>query len=264
MTWLDCTNLDTTLTSVAAILGTNMAKLREAILAYEASRFEDRSEDPSEDPYARMPSEVVTALGSDVEAVEFDGAHYFHGTRVFEPDAILRSGLLPLNQMVEPIWAVLFELVQDVCDPVDWQVFRADLEAGGGGHDGWLYRTKTRDTASSFGPFAVLVRHVLFKSDAVGNHDYLGCPEIVQDIARVFRSSFGVDLEERFREASKPVIVTFRSSSAWTGSLRAALWYVFDMLRDAEVTSNANECFDGGGCPVAPDEIVSVEVVDRP
>ena len=47
----------------------------------------------------------MVALGSDIEAVELRGGYYFHGTRVFlDSDAIRRNGLLPLDQMVEPVY----------------------------------------------------------------------------------------------------------------------------------------------------------------
>jgi hypothetical protein len=107
----------------------------------------------------------------------------------------------------------------------------------------------------------VLVPETFRQVDDAGIHDYLDCPEIVRDIARCFLEHSGVDIETRFQEASRPVIVKFRSTTMWEGTLRAALWYVFSMLRDGEVSSNANEGFDGHGQPIPPDSIVSIDEV---
>jgi hypothetical protein len=257
LNWLDCTSMTTTLTSIATVAGVETLQLQRAIDDFDESRFDDRSEDA----YVRMPREVLSTLGCDLDSVHIDGALYFHGTRVLDPEAIRREGLLPLDRMIEQIWEMLFGLTRDVCDQAEWSAFRADIEKGGGDHDGWLYRTKTRRTASSFGPFAVLVRDTLLHSDDVGNHDYLDCPEIVQDIARAFYRSFGVDVESRFRATSHAVIVTIRSTAVWVGSLRAALWYAFDMLRDQAITSNANEGFDSHGQVVSPADVIGLEVV---
>jgi hypothetical protein len=258
MNWLDCSDLDTALSSVADIVGVNALELRRAIVTYDESRFNDYSEDP----YVRMPREVLADLGRDLDSASIDGAYFFHGTRLIDLQGVRQAGLFPLDQMVERIWSMLFELVNDVCGESDWERVRADLEAHGGDHDGWLYRTKTRDTASSFGPFAVLVREVLFNSGDLGNHSYLDCPEVVQDIARAFERSFRIDAEERFRAASHPVIVKFGNTMGRVELLRPALWYVFTMVRDGEVTSNANGGFDGKGSAVVPEDIVSIEIVD--
>ncbi len=47
----------------------------------------------------------------------------------------------------------------------------------------------------------MLVRETLLDPSATNSHDYLGCPEIVQDIARCYQSAYGVDLETRFLPA---------------------------------------------------------------
>jgi hypothetical protein len=256
MVWLDCSDVDSAVACLADAIGIDDSQLRNAVLAYDESRFSDYSEDQ----YKRMPREILERSGGAAEVPRFDGVYYFHGSRLIGLEDIRVEGILPLDQMVDRIWEMLFLLVCDECDPAEWNDFRQAVEAGGGGHDGSLYRSKSRYSLHH-GPYAVLVPETFLMVATAGIHDYLDCPEIVQDIARCFLSHSGIDVETRFREASRPVIVKFRSTTMWEGTFRAALWYVFSMLRDGEVSSNANEGFDGHGKPIPAAHIVGIEVV---
>jgi hypothetical protein len=113
----------------------------------------------------------------------FDGA-YFHGTRALDPESIRRRGLLPLDAMLDEIWATLRKFAGERTDD-EWAGFRASIEANGGQHDGELYRLKRGDRVH-FGPHGELVREVFLDPAATSLHDYLGCPAIVQDIARCY------------------------------------------------------------------------------
>jgi hypothetical protein len=105
------------------------------------------------------------------------------------------------------------------------------------------------------------VRETFFQPRSTGSHDYLSCPEIVQDIARCFSSAHGINLERRFCDAAKPCIVKFRSTQLRPGAINAALWYAYTKLRDGEVRSNSNYSFDGDGEAVPAPDVVEVEIV---
>jgi hypothetical protein len=197
------------------------------MLSYDESRLDDYLEDP----YKQMPHEVLVELGRDIDAVPIDGAFYFHGTCAVAPEGFRREGILPLDHMTERIWATLYELVSNECAFIEWTDFRRTVETDASGHDGYLYRLKTGDRLH-LGPYGLLVREIFFDPSATGSHDYLGCPEIVQDIGRCYRRASGIDLERRFCEASRAVIVKFRSTEVWEGRLCTALWYVYTKLRD--------------------------------
>jgi len=255
---LDCKDVDTALASLAEGLAVDVEELRASLLAYDESCLADSSEDP----YVRLPRELLDGLGRGAETVSFDSAFYFHGTRVTDPDSFYRDGILPLDDVIERLWAGLFELVRDERSTEEWAAFRRDVERDAGGHDGFLYRLKTGDRLH-FGPYGVLVRETLLDPSATSSHDYLGCPEIVQDIARCYQSVHDVDLEARFCAASRPIIVKFQSSDVWAGALPTALWFVYAKLRHDELTLNARGGFDGEGRAVPPEDVVDVKVVER-
>ena len=258
MAWLDCHDSEAALASLAEAIGTTPTKLATALGEYDESRLESRAEDPC----ALMPRDVLEQFGADVDAVtgRFDGACYFHGTRALDPEAFKRRGILPLDQMVEELWATLSDLAGEEITDQDWDSFRSSVETGAGGHDGSLYRLKTGGRIH-YGPFGLVVRETFLDPGSTGSHDYLGCPEIVQDVARCYASATGGGLERRFCDAAKPCIVKFRSADCRPGDVKAALWYAFTKLRDGEITSSANYSFDGGGDPVPADDVVDVEVI---
>lgn len=261
MPWLDCHDYEAALASLAEAIGTTSSKLATALGAYDGSRLENSAEDPWE----VMPREVLEQFGVGVKAVaaRFDGGYYFHGTRAVDPEAFRGRGILPLDQMVEELWATLRKLAGEEISNEDWDSVRSSVEAGAGGHDGFLYRLKTGGQIH-FGPFGLVIRETFLEPASTGSHDYLGCPEIVQDIARCYASAHGGNLEQRFRTATKPCIVKFRSTNCRSGDVKAALWYAFTKLRDGEITSSANYSFDGAGNPVPAEDVVDVEIITRP
>jgi hypothetical protein len=255
---LDCYDVETALASLAEALAVDVEELRAALLAYDEPRFTDYWDDP----YARLPRELLEGLGRDAETVSFDSTFYFHGTRVIDPKGFSREGILPLGDMIDRLWATLFDLVRDSRTAKDWAAFRSGVERDAGGHDGVLYRSKTGGRLH-FGPYGVLVRETLLDPAATNSHDYLGCPEIVQDIARCYQSAYDVDLEARFCAVSCPVIVKFQSTDVWAGALPTALWFVFAKVRGAELSVNSRGGHDGEGRAVPRADVVGIEPVER-
>lgn len=256
MTVLDCHDLSTTMASLAGLIDQPAAEIRRRMLDYD-HEFPAAT---SEDPFRRMPRELLHGLGVDIADVEVRNACFFHGSRVVDPTVFSREGILPLNEVLERIWSSLFELVRERIDPGDWAAFRRSVEGDGGGNDGWLYRLKTAD-AMHYGPQAQLVREVFLDASGTGSHDYLGCPEIVQDIARCFHAWHGIDLESLFRAGSIPVIVKFIAAPQWDGVLPTAIWYAFSMLRGEGLTRMALGGFDGAGTAVPAPAVIDVERV---
>jgi hypothetical protein len=113
-----------------------------------------------------------------------------------------------------------------------------------------------------FGPHALLVREIFFDPDAVGSHDYLGCPEIIQDIAGCYAAEYGGTLEHDFRAASRPCIVKFHSTTVDDYALTSAFWYLDSRLRGRPLSTLVTwSGFVGRGVPVLPSQIASVEVM---
>lgn len=90
----------------------------------------------------------------------------------------------------------------------DFATLRAEIERGGGGDGGRLYRLKT-PALMHHGPFGEYVREHLLRSHELSSHDYLRTPELLEDIAHAARDVFGADLLGAYTAATKPCIVAF-------------------------------------------------------
>lgn len=104
------------------------------------------------------------------------------------------------------------------------------------------------------------MRDVLVNSSPTGSHDYLRCPEVVQDFARCCQSMYGVYLEARFVSASAGCIVRFRGhveSPSWAATV--ACWYIWSTLRDEDLVHATWGPSVRG--PIPPADILDVEVV---
>jgi hypothetical protein len=228
MTWLDCHTHDSALRTVAAAVGVPEDGLASAIIAGEPNL----SGDTQVDPVASFPQEILSRVGVELAQVKLDGALLFHGTRLTDPESVGRDGLQSLDRRLDPIWEMLGGLAGPESGEKDWRDFRELVETDGGDYDGWQYRLKRGD-ALHHGPFTVLVRDTLTCPREMGCHDYLDCPEVVQDICRCHNAHFNVDfdLEARFKAATEPCIVTVRRSVVGSGAIGTAIWFIRAKLR---------------------------------
>jgi hypothetical protein len=254
---LDGTDLDSALRSLGTAAQIDPAELAAGIVSYADG---DSSPSLEELPARAIPRQIFARLGVDIDALVFDAARYFHGTRVRDPADFLARGIAPLGAMVDELWSMLFQLVSDERTAAEWDEFRAWVQKGGGGHFGHLHRLKVGGRIHH-GPHGVFVRERLLNPTSPA-HDYLGGPETVEDIVACYESRFGGDLFRRFREATTPCIVVFDSVRVESAGVNAVCWLAFDLLREGRVGSNA----DGGvaldGEQVTPEQVAYVEVCE--
>ena len=226
MVFLDCEDVDAALQSLAAATGVDGATLRAVLCAREPGRI-DWAE--GEDPRVAVPRTLLAEVGVDIGDVCFDGAYYFHGTRVLRPHAFLQDGILPLGVMLDPLWADLYSLCDGEVTVARWRALRRELEGETrtplhAEHGAWLYRMKFA-TQFHHGPYASLVRaHAL--NPIQGQHDYLKSPEIVEDIARCL----GLGLQARFEAQARSCIVKFRHREVNQYAVEAALLFALDWI----------------------------------
>jgi hypothetical protein len=247
--YLDCQNVDAALASFAAACQRPVAAVTEAILAYRADwgEFEPHL-------VAAGPSEVFRLLEVTDADVAFEGAYYFHGTRVFDPATFRQEGIQPLGKVIDRLWTSLHTLVADTVTDMQWRRLRAAIEAGAGDGD-YQYCLKT-EHPSLHGPYALLAREHHLPRE--GHHDYLAIPEIVEDIAR----SCGLDLAQRFQDATTPCVVKFRTACADTDILHASFWYIHGILHDGKPGWLAQCDYDGRGQVVPPEDVIGIELCD--
>jgi len=174
-------------------------------------------------------------------AKRWDTVCWFHLTRV-PASTDFAEGILPLRLALEKIWTTvlsaadrprkraILERLRDMGVP-DRQY---NLKAGVALHDG---------------PYAMLVRESAFHSAAIGNHDYLTMPEIIEDICNGYERHTGERILDEIASALKPCIVKFEhpDSDHDQHLANVLLYYCWSKCRDEELCYLANTCFDAKG-----------------
>lgn len=207
-----------------------------------------------------VPRNLLAELGVDIRDVSFDGAYYFHGTRVLRPRAFLQDGILPLGAMLDQLWADLYSLCDSQVTPARWRTLRQELEGETPSplHDNqgaWLYRMKFA-TELHHGPYASLVRaHAL--NPIEGYHDYLKSPEIIEDIARCL----GLGLQARFEAQARSCIVKFRHGEVNRHTVEVALLYVLAWIHGQPLGRDSVYGVDCQGA-VPPADVMYVDEID--
>jgi hypothetical protein len=249
MVYLDCHSVNSALTSFAAACRRPVPAVTEVVLSYRAewTEFEPHL-------VTAGPREILRLLDVTEADVTLEGAYYFHGTRVFDPSTFGREGILPLGHVIDRLWASLCALVAALVADTEWRRLRADIEAGSG-RGGYQSCLKTQ-RPNLHGPYALLARERHLPRD--GHHNYLAIPEIVEDVAR----SCGLDLAQRFQDATIPCVVKFRTTRSVAEILHAGFWYIHGMLHDGRPGRLAQCDYDGLGKAVLPEDVVEVELTD--
>lgn len=248
MNVLDCETYYSAITSVAAILSVHVQELeiflQDVDLDYE---FITYPIDCDADTYLFRLFEQ--RFGSQYFSIS--EVCWFHLSRVF-PGTDYSEGILPLGIVLSRIW----ESLEKVRLSPTQKCNLASLKFSG--VDDFHYRLKVPNSLH-YGPYAMLVRDVAFNNKQVGNHDYLGMPEIVEDICNGYRSKFGEDISETVANAMERTIVKFRSSKyTYKKLLAPALLYCWGIIHNEPFSPYANTCFDGEATCVPASAIVSV------
>jgi hypothetical protein len=249
---LDCHTFDSTLSTLAATIGVDPAALAARLRSFSGDDWPDHPPD-------YLWQKIVG------EPKSFDGVYWFHLTRTLSPESFRASGILPLNQVIEPLWAMIFGLIGERQSPQEKLVFRERLQVSEDdseedSHSAWLFGVKASESVH-WGPFGVLVRETAFKPREMGNHDYLQAPEIIEDICNCHSQWYGGNLLADFYRQSKPCIVKFLGDNNRPDVLRAALMYLWATIHGEPLGLNCSTCFDGRGMQVEPARIVGVEIV---
>ncbi|PEA83803.1 hypothetical protein [Bacillus pseudomycoides] len=187
--------------------------------------------------------------------VNYDRTVWFHLTRT---NSDFKDGILPLGDIIENIWNDLYKLIEKEVSLEQWLEFRAKMETTSRSNSADLYRLKINEK-KHWGPYALLVREVAFLSSEIGNHDYLGIPEIIEDICREFNDQFNLQLEKRFKDNHSKCIVHFYTTEGKEEWLGIVLNYLYHRFHDIEVDWDCNTCFDGRNMKVSPENILNVE-----
>lgn len=181
---------------------------------------------------------------------------WFHCTRV-PAGTTFDAGILPLGQVLPLLKNTLLDSLEDSAAKreIDQAFSR---EEGLGFH----FSNKLRNPLH-WGPYAILVREVASCANALGQHDYLAMPEIIEDLCEEVELASGLDLLAVFQEHLRPAIVKFVAPAGNSAefAVRVALRYLQSSFLEGTPGHGAVWCFDGENTSVPPEQVLKVEFV---
>jgi hypothetical protein len=245
---LDCDSFDTALKSVSQIVDCSPEDLLARLRSFD---FDSLS------PHQRREREyedllTFHTLGCDPDALPVPPAiHWFHATRV-PVTTTFKDGILPLLMVQEQIWDFLRKLATQWLTTTEWRDFRMRMSTG---ESWWPYNLKQQLD----GPFGFLCREIIFTPKEFSHHDYLGIPEIVEDICGHLHYPIREALIEKYKATAHPCIVKFRSTVPCSYVLVKALMYLHIVATRGKPCMGCNTCFDGEGTPVPFNEILRID-----
>jgi hypothetical protein len=249
---LDCESQSAARDSLASLFSCTASDLEQFLAnpALETFYVQNASCLPSFHEFLR--GEVIQQFGAPATPSH---VCWFHCTRV-PAGTDFSEGILPLNAILPRLKALLPALITE---PSSRALVQQVLDNDGG--HAFHFRNKTSNGVH-WGPYAILVRDVAFHASALGQHDYLAMPEIIEDLCSEVTALSGPDLTSQYQSALQPAIVKFGTATnrSAQGPLASALCYVWSCLQHAgKPEGNSVYCFDGHNVAVPPKDILKVE-----
>lgn len=196
---------------------------------------------------------ACVALGVPALPQEFC---WFHCTRV-PLGTTFEEGILPLGAVAPSLQE---RLIAELADAAAKEAVRRAFASKGGLT--FHFGNKLSHEVHG-GPYAILVREVADHARSLGQHDYLGMPEIIEDLCDEVQAECGMRLLPIFEERWQPAIVKFVASAGTSGNfaLAVALRYLRALELEGKPDAGAVWCFDGENRAVPPERILKVEFV---
>jgi hypothetical protein len=181
---------------------------------------------------------------------------WFHCTRV-PAFTTFGEGILPLGRVLPQLKDALLATLDD--PGAKREVDQAFVRQGG---FGFHFGNKLKNSLH-WGPYAIFVCEVASYANALGQHDYLGMPEIIEDLCEDVQRASGLDLLPIFQERWVPTIVKFvaPASDSAECAVRVALRYLQTCALEDHPGPGAVWCFDGKNIVVSPEQVLKVEFI---
>jgi len=245
---LDCSSIDSALTSLAGLLGLSVDEFRDAVRRCVIDW--DASVGPED--------QLVRVLGfrDEADMPKPTGTRWFHATRAL-PETTFSEGLLPTQAVLPLLWNTLGNLTAPWTSPETWLEYQRSF-ATANRHYAVQFRQKRIDRGWE-GPFAFLVRDAALGRHGRRHKDFTKMSEALEDVCADYEEVFGHPLGQAYQVATNRCLVIFTQPGPYPGAVSAALNYVHRALHDLDCGIECNTCFCGEGEAVPASWIERVE-----
>lgn len=251
MLTLDCQSRDSTLVSLASAYAVPEEVITAFLQDFDIDLHYEQN-DPMHPGDRELRLVFEGRLGR--QAAPLDRVCWFHLTRAHSK-ADFASGIQPLSVSLQYVWQTVLDVFRNT--PHEKRL----IEFQRTGVPEFHYQLKAHDPIHA-GPYAMLVRESADRSSEIGNHDYLGLPEIMEDICNGYQATYDESIQDQLAAALSPTIVKFWSTKRLgIDCIEAALYYLYLTTHGRKMTLYANTCFDGENEAIPAEQIISAEII---
>ena len=199
MNVLDCSSLDSTLSSLSLIIGSPQQDLIKNLNSFEYEIYTStkRSGGMVPDPYEKA---VLLSLirGRLSEPPIPDATVWFHSTRVPRSTDFQSTGLLPLKACLPAIENTIRQIASDL-----------GVYLPGGSFGNAMSYSGKMQSLNCQGPDAFLIRDTAM--NPLDGSSFLDAPEIVRDLAEKHGGNRSPEVLDEYKKRTSPCIVSFIS-----------------------------------------------------
>lgn len=249
---LDCSSLETTLSSLEPLLGRSAEQIRHQLLAPDLN--------PANEMLAKgdISNVLLWAFPHRTDVWPYTSIAWFHLTRTSDLQRY-RHGLKPVTHVIDQIWAELKAAGDKEGIALEWQDLRDWVETKTSGRFAELYRLKQKPGMQ--GPFGMLLLESA-SHERPGDNHYLHCPETIEDICKEVKARTGIEIMDTYQKNTRPAVVKFLDQKPCAECVEAAIFYAYGVLWSQDYDCGWNVYFDGDGISVPASMIISAGYLD--
>lgn len=249
---IDCSSYQRALFSLAALLQREPDELITRIYRIGNSLKGNHIQGVFEEVLAEQ------VIGKEYLFVNVDNICWFHLTRTSDSPTY-EEGLLPLGKNISKVWDFLFQVFDSIDPEISTNLRTMRLTGVRNSQFAWKMNSEFDQ-----GPFGVLVRDTGFYWKDIGNVDFFGGAEIVQDICIAYEYSYGQCITPLFLKNTSPCIVSFINECD-IEDLELAVQNIISYLYfRPENTMASCWCYNGDGKVIPNSKILKIETNPAP
>lgn len=246
---LDCESIKSTYDSISKIYSIKKNKIEKLLQELDLNEHYQKY-DPPHPPNGAILRLFEKKFHEPQKTLDY--VCWFHITRTFKNNKY-KNGLLPLNKSLDIIWEGLFNRFQSTKYLERLKSLRIS------GIDDYQYQLKINNIKLLGGPYAILIKEIAFRNIHLGNQ-YLDFAEIIEDICNGYQKKYNECIKKIVKKSLVPCIVKFKSSKrVGKGCISPALYYLYKICHNEELSIYSNTCFDGEDKSIPIEDIIKIE-----
>lgn len=242
---LDCENYNAILNSIENIFDVERKEVKDFLKNINLDKI-FQNEEIYLDHYEYLYKEFIQKFGVPIKEIK---AYWFHNTRV-PINTNFSEGILPLQLAIPKIEKIIEDIAMNlgINQNKESLLFCNIIQ----------HKLKTETDA---GPWGFLIKDFALEVP-YGIHDYLKCPEVVEDIVGFRYKKQYEEILNEFNRRTVPCIIKFRNDKVFhSNKLAYVIYYLYHKENNLEIDRHCNTNTSNYGQKISFDKIEKIDFI---